>query len=49
MYSIASILGNLANVPFERDFARRKDLLIKWFDVNYDALEPFLDFVELIS
>jgi hypothetical protein len=49
MYSFASILGALANVRLERDFSRRKDLLVKWFDDNYDVLEPFLHFVELIE
>jgi hypothetical protein len=48
MYSLATILGALANVPLERDFSRRKELIIKWFDDNYDALEPFLRFIELV-
>jgi hypothetical protein len=49
MYSLATVLAALASVRLERDFARRKELLIKWFDDNLEALEPFLPFVELIA
>jgi hypothetical protein len=47
LYSFASLLGALAGVKLARDFTRRRDLLIKWMDDNFDALEPFLPFFEL--
>jgi hypothetical protein len=30
----------VANVWFPRDFTRRRDLVIKWFDDHIDTLEP---------
>jgi hypothetical protein len=47
LYSFASLLGALAGVKLPRDFTRRKDLLLKWFDDNFDALEPYLRFFDL--
>jgi hypothetical protein len=47
LYSFASLLGALAGVKLARDFTRRKDLLVKWFDDHFDALEPYLRFFEL--
>jgi hypothetical protein len=49
LYSLATVMSTLANVRLERDFARRKELLIKWFDDNYEAIEPFFQFIELIG
>jgi hypothetical protein len=47
LYSLVSVLSALADVRFERDFGRRKDLLIKWVDDNYDALAPWAPFIQL--
>jgi hypothetical protein len=48
MYSFATILGALTNVPLERAFSRRKALLIKWFGDYCHSFEPFLRFIELV-
>jgi hypothetical protein len=40
-------MSTLTNVRLERDFARRKELLVKWFDDNFEAIEPFFQFIEL--
>jgi hypothetical protein len=47
LYSLASLLSALSDVKLPRDFTRRKELLVKWFDDNFDALETFLRFFEL--
>jgi hypothetical protein len=46
LYSFATLIGALADVKLNRDFTRRRELLIKWFDDNFDALEPYLGFFE---
>jgi hypothetical protein len=45
--SFASLVSALADVKLARDFTRRRELLIKWFEDNYEALEPYLAFFEL--
>lgn len=47
LYSFASLLAALSGIKLARDFTRRKDLLIKWFDDNYDELEPYSRFFVL--
>jgi hypothetical protein len=47
LYSFASLLSFLTGVKLARDFSRRKDLLVKWLDDNFDTLEPYLQFFEL--
>jgi hypothetical protein len=48
LYSFASILSALAGVTLERDMTRRKSLLMKWLDMHYDLLQPYVTFVELV-
>jgi hypothetical protein len=47
--SYAKVLSIVANVPIRRDWFRRKDLLYKWFHMNSDLLEPYLEFVKFID
>ena len=47
LVSIASVLAGSANIKLDRDAKRRKTVLIKWFDENYAAISPFLDYVVL--
>jgi hypothetical protein len=49
LYSFLSIISALAGVPLERHMTRRRSLLVKWLDVNYDCLEPYIKFVEFIA
>jgi hypothetical protein len=46
LYSFATLPGALADITLNRDFTRRRELLMKWFDHNFDALEPYLGFLE---
>ena len=41
LISLATVLSELINVPLDRDIKRKKELLIKWFDVNIDAVRPW--------
>jgi hypothetical protein len=45
--SFATVLAVLAGVTLPRDLTRRRNLLMKWFDDHFDALEPYLQFFEL--
>lgn len=47
LISLATILSGLIGIPFERDYSRRKDLVIKWFDTNYDEIIQFKDCFEI--
>jgi hypothetical protein len=47
LYSDASILFALAGVTPQRDMTRRKDSLVMWLDQHCDALEPFLNLIEV--
>lgn len=47
LLSIANVLSQSANVKLDRDAKRRKKVLIKWFDENWDAIKPFLDYIVL--
>jgi hypothetical protein len=49
LYSLATVISALANVPLERDYARRKELLAKGFDDHYEELERCMQFIELIG
>ena len=41
LISLATVFSELIDVPLERDIKRRKELLIKWFDVNISAVKPW--------
>ena len=47
LLSIANVLASSANVRLDRDAKRRKTVLIKWFQENWAAISPFLDYVVL--
>jgi hypothetical protein len=47
LLSIASVLAANANIRLDRDAKRRKSVLLKWFEENWLAVEPFIDFVVL--
>jgi hypothetical protein len=48
LFSCASLLAGIAHQRLPRDSTRRRDLLIKWLDDNYDVLRPYVDFFQLI-
>jgi hypothetical protein len=47
LLSIASVLAGHANIKLDRDARRRKTVLVKWFEENWPALQPYLDYVVL--
>jgi hypothetical protein len=38
---LAQVFSILTSISFPRDFSRRRDLVIKWFDDNLDQIRPF--------
>ena len=44
--SLAFVLSKLTGLPFPRNYTRRKDLTILWFNNNYDKIIPFLPYVK---
>lgn len=41
------ILGLISGVKLPRDYTRRRALLFKWIDDNYDLLSPYMKFITL--
>jgi hypothetical protein len=40
LVALARVCSVISGVQFPRDFTRRRDLVIKWFDDHLDRLEP---------
>ena len=47
--NIAQVIANHAGIKLDRDAKRRKCVLLKWFDENWEKITPFLDYVILAS
>lgn len=47
LVGIAAAIAERANLRLDRDAKRRKNVLIRWFDENWETIEPFLDYVVL--
>ena len=47
--NIAQVIANHAGIKLDRDAKRRKCVLLKWFDENWEKIQPFLDYVILAS
>lgn len=41
LISLATVFSGLTNVPFDRDFRRKKELVIKWFDEHLDECKKW--------
>ena len=41
--SIAEVLGHMLHIRVDREAKRRKEVLIKWFEENIEAIHPMLD------
>lgn len=48
LISLGLVFSKLCNIKFPRNYRRNKDLLILWFDMNIDVIEPFGDNVNVI-
>jgi hypothetical protein len=46
--SICEVLAEQANVTMDRESKRRKQLLFRWLDANWDRLAPCLDCMTLV-
>jgi hypothetical protein len=47
LVSMAKVLATHAKLKVDRDAQRRKTVLLKWFEENWAAVQPFLDYVAL--
>lgn len=47
--NIAQVIAKHAGIKLDRDAKRRKCVLLKWFDENWEKIYPFLDYVVLAS
>lgn len=40
---MAEVISDQLNIGLYREYKRRKEMLIKWFDENYDSVWPFIE------
>lgn len=40
LLSLATVVSTILDIQFPRNFSRRKSLIVKWFDINYDRISP---------
>ena len=45
--SIAEVLSDLLSINLDREAKRRREVLIKWFDENFEKIEPYLKLIIL--
>lgn len=43
--SIASEIAKTANIRLDRDAKRRKMVLLRWFEENWEQIQPYLEYV----
>jgi hypothetical protein len=46
---ISSVFNTDLEFPLVREYKRRKETIIKWFEANFLRLRPFLETVEIIE
>ena len=42
MLSLAQVVTDTLDIPLDREASRRKKVLIKWFDENYDVISKHI-------
>ena len=47
LLSLAEVISMNLSLKVDREAKRRKEVLIKWYDENFDEIRPFLDYVIL--
>ena len=47
LVDLGKIFSNMLNIEFPRNYKRNRDLLIKWFDMNIDLIEPYASKITL--
>lgn len=49
LLTIAQIVSHELEIPLAREYKRRKEILVKWFDENLDEVWPFISSKVAIS
>jgi len=47
LVDVAKIFATISGIQLPRDYTRRSDLVVKWFDVNLARLEPLAAIIKL--
>lgn len=47
LLAVADVVSQKAEIKIDRDAKRRKKVLFKWFEENWELIHPLLDFVVL--
>lgn len=48
LISLGLIFSKICNIKFPRNYRRNKELLILWFDMNIDIIEPYSSNVKVV-
>jgi len=47
LVSVAEVLNPYIGIKLDRDAKRRKNVMLKWFEDNWNTIEPWLSYVVL--
>lgn len=45
---IAKFISELSDTKFPRNYKRKKDLIVKWFDDNHDIIESYISNIQIV-
>ena len=48
LISLGLVFSKICDIKFPRNYRRNKELLILWFDMNIDRIEPFSSNVSVV-
>lgn len=48
LIQITQIISELASIKFPRNYKRKKDLIVKWFNDNIDIIDEYKDFIQIV-
>lgn len=47
LIEISKLISDLTNIKFPRNYKRKKDLIVKWFDDNIDTIKSVKDYIHI--
>lgn len=48
LISLATLFSKMLGIKFPRNYKRNRELLILWFDMNLDAIQPFSSRISMV-
>lgn len=48
LISVASFISDITKIKLERNYKRKKDLIVKWFNDNEEKIRKYKQFVKIV-